>query len=128
MAPLGELDGVRGETSGDRAAVVCGIQRREELQRSEICGGRLSGVRTRDGGFAETAFGAAPRKLAADSDVQRAIAFAEPVQLRRAGFVRGLAAAGIHGRNSVTVQNRLLYSSCEPSGIVLPAAYSASAS
>ena len=39
--------------------------------------------------------GTTSRTLAADSDVQREIAFAEFVELRRAGFVRGVAAAGI---------------------------------
>jgi tRNA (cytidine/uridine-2'-O-)-methyltransferase len=52
-------------------------------------------------GLPKTTFGTAPRKLAADSDVQRKIAFAEFVKLRRAGFVRGVAAAGIQGRDSL---------------------------
>ena len=38
-----------------------------------------------------------PRALAADSDVQREIAFIESFELRGAGFVRGVAAAGFQG-------------------------------
>ena len=53
------------------------------------------GFWTRDGGFAKTVIGTKSRALAADSDVQRQIAFAEFVELRRAGFVRGVATARI---------------------------------
>ena len=61
-------------------------------------GGRLSGVRARDRRVAEAVAGAKPRTLAADSHVQRKIALTEPVELRRAGFVRGITAAGIQRR------------------------------
>ena len=69
------------------------------LQRCEIFSGRLSGVWARDRRFAEAVAGAGPGSLAADSDVQRAVAFAESVELRSAGFVRSVAATGVQGRD-----------------------------
>ena len=99
VASLEELECVRGKSSGDGAAVVHRIRRREKLQRRDIFAGRLFNFWPRDGGFAETTFRIAPRKLAAHPDVQRGIAFAEPVELRGAGLVRGTAAAGIQGRD-----------------------------
>ena len=71
------------------------IRRAGNLQRREIFSGRLSGVRARNRRAAEAVAGSKPRTLAADSDVQRKIALAESVELRRAGFIRGDAAARI---------------------------------
>ena len=48
-----------------------------------------------NGGFAKAIAGATSRALAADSDVQRRGALVESLELRGAGVVRGVEAAGI---------------------------------
>ena len=85
----------REKLPAGRAALVHRIRRHQTLHRSRLRARRLPRVWPRNRRPARETAGGESRTLAAHPDVQREIALAEFVKLRGAGFIRGVAAAGI---------------------------------
>src|SRR5690606_12010555 len=85
-----------------RAPLVRGIRREKALRRSGLRARRLPRFRARDCRFAQSVAGKILRKLAAHPDVQHGIAFAQFIELRRAGALRSVAAAGISRGSLIT--------------------------